>query len=191
MRGKGKSLRNRIAPVRMGDTRSQQRSPCIGFLLAGVTQARITGSVNASAQGGRDLFPACLCGRMDLGIDPGLWAVPHFGPSVGLLLEAVIMLIAMIISACWVIRRFHLPQTPSATISMGLVTLGLLLPAEIAGVLWVRGLPLKEYLASFANTPGIISVMMFLLFAAMPTLVTLLTRGRIGAISTEKTRNRR
>jgi len=120
-----------------------------------------------------------------------LWAVPHFGRMAAMLAEAVIMLIAMIVAARWVIRRFHVPQALGATLSMGLVALGLLLPAEIAGVLWVRGLPLKEYLASFANTPGIISLVMFLLFAAMPTLVTRLTRGRVGTISTKKTRNRR
>lgn len=120
-----------------------------------------------------------------------LWAVPHFGPTLGLLLEAVIMLIAMIISARWIIRRFHVPRTRPVTISMGPVALGLLVPAEIAGVLWVRGLPLKECLASFVNTPGVIPLVMFLLFAAMPTLVTLLTRGRVGAIPTDKTRNRR
>ena len=120
-----------------------------------------------------------------------LWAMPHFGPILGLLLEALIMLIAMIISARWTIHRFDVPQTFPVTISMGLVALGLLLPAEIAGVLWVRGLSLKEYLASFANTPGVIPLVIFLLFAAMPTLVTLLTRGRVGAIPTDNTQNRR
>jgi hypothetical protein len=120
-----------------------------------------------------------------------LWAVPHLGRVAAMLSEAVIMLTAMIVAARWVIRRFDVPRTLLATISMGLVALALLVPAEIAGVLWVRGLPLKEYLASFANTPGIISLVMFLLFAAMPTLVTRLTRGRVGTISTKKTRNRR
>lgn len=64
---------------------------------------------------------------------------------------------------------------------MGLAALRLLLPAEIAGVLWVRGLPLQEYLASFANGPGLISLVMFLLFAAMPTLVA-----RAGSVSRPK-----
>jgi hypothetical protein len=66
---------------------------------------------------------------------------------------------------------------------MGLVAPGILAPAEIAGVLWVRGLSLHEYLTSFVTTPGVISAVMFLRFAAMPSLVTLLTRGRGGAIS--------
>jgi hypothetical protein len=66
---------------------------------------------------------------------------------------------------------------------MGVVALGILVPAEIAGVLSVRGLSLQEYLTSFMTAPGIISLVMFLLFAVMPSLVTLLTRRRGGAIA--------
>ena len=36
-----------------------------------------------------------------------LWAMPRFGRQTGVLLEAVIMLIAMIVVARWAIRRFH------------------------------------------------------------------------------------
>jgi hypothetical protein len=110
-----------------------------------------------------------------------LWAVPRFGRVMAQLIEAVIMLIAMIISARWVMRRFEVHQTLGSTILMGLVALGILAPAEIAGALWVRRLSLNEYLASFVTAPGVISAVMFLLFAAMPSLVTLLTRGRGGA----------
>jgi hypothetical protein len=101
-----------------------------------------------------------------------LWAVPHLGRVTAMLSEAVIMLIAMIVAARWVIRRFEVPQTLSDTLSIGLIAIGLLLPAESAGVRWVRGLSLQEYLASFVTAPGIISLVMFLLFASMPTLVT-------------------
>jgi hypothetical protein len=82
-----------------------------------------------------------------------------------LLVEAVIMLIAMVVSSRWVMRRFNVPQTLGSTIPMGLVALAILAPAEIAGVLWVRGLSLREYLASFVTAPGVISLVMFLLFA--------------------------
>ena len=111
-----------------------------------------------------------------------LWAVPHFGPVTATLLEAVIMSIAMVAAARWVIRRFEVPQTTPATISIGLVALGLLIPAEIAGVVFLRGLSLQDYFLSFLTAPGMISLVMFLLFAAMPSLITLLTRGRGGAI---------
>jgi hypothetical protein len=53
---------------------------------------------------------------------------------------------------------------------MGLIAIGLLFPAEIAGVVWVRGLSLREYLASFVTGPGVVSLLMFLVFGAMPTL---------------------
>jgi hypothetical protein len=111
-----------------------------------------------------------------------LWAVPRFGRITALLIEAIIMLIAMIVSSHWVMRRFEVRQTLRSTIPMGLVALGILVPAEIAGVLWVRGLSLQEYLARFVTAPGVISAVMFLLFAAMPSLLTLLARGRGGAM---------
>ena len=81
------------------------------------------------------------------------------------------MLVAMAVSARWVIGRFHVEPTFGSTISMGLVALGLLVPAELAGVVWVRGLSLHEYLASLVTAPGLVSLFMFLLFGAMPTLV--------------------
>jgi hypothetical protein len=111
-----------------------------------------------------------------------LWAVPRFGRIPALLTEAIIMLIGMFISARWVIGHSNVAQTLGSTISMGLVAFAILLPAEIAGVLWMRGLSLQEYLANFVSTPGVISAAMFLLFAAMPSLVTLLKHGRGRAI---------
>ena len=108
-----------------------------------------------------------------------LWAVPHLGRVAAMLSETVIMLLAMIVAARWVIRWFDVPRTLLATISMGPVALALLAPAEIAGVVWVRGLSLQGYFASFLTAPGVISgLVMFLLFAAMPTLVT-----RAGSVS--------
>ena len=109
--------------------------------------------------------------------------LPRFGRITALLIEAIIMLIAMIVSSRWVMRRFEVLQTLRSTIPMGLVALGILTPAEIAGVLWVRGLSLQEYLASFVTAPSVISLAMFLLFAAMPSLVMVFIRGRVKAIS--------
>ena len=111
-----------------------------------------------------------------------LWAVPKFGRMTALLVEAIIMLIAMIVAAGWVTLRFDVPQTLGSTIPVGLVALAILAPAEIAGVLWVRGQSLQDYTASFVTAPGVISLVMFVLFAVMPTLVTLVRRGHVGAI---------
>lgn len=104
-----------------------------------------------------------------LGPIRALWATPRFGPMIGMLLEAVIMLMAMIIAAKWAIRRFDVLGTLAGTISMGLIALGLLLPAELAGVLWIRRLSVRDYLGTFLSP--VVALLMFLLFAAMPTLV--------------------
>jgi hypothetical protein len=112
-----------------------------------------------------------------------LWAVPRFGRITALLFEAVIMLTAMILSSRWGMRRFDVPPTLGSTIPMGLVALGILAAAEIAGVLWVRGQSLQDNAASLVTAPAVISLVMFVLFAVMPTLVTLVRRDRIKAIS--------
>ena len=61
-----------------------------------------------------------------------LWAVPYVGRVAATLSEATILLIAMTVAARWVIRRFEVPQTLSDTLSIGLIAIGLLFPAEIA-----------------------------------------------------------
>jgi hypothetical protein len=90
-----------------------------------------------------------------------LWAVPRFGRVTALLFEAVVILMAMIASSRWVMRRFDVPLTLGSTIPVGLVALAILAPAEIAGVLWVRGQSLQDYTASFVTAPGVISLVMF------------------------------
>jgi hypothetical protein len=108
---------------------------------------------------------------MILGPIRELWAVPHFGRVGATIMEAIIMLIAMVVAARWAIRRFEVPHTFASTLSMGLIAIGLLFPAEIVGVVWVRRLSLQEYLGHFATIPGAISLAMFLVFAAMPIVV--------------------
>src|SRR5438128_2157226 len=103
-----------------------------------------------------------FAGGWILGPIRALWAVPHFSRMAATLSEAVIMVIAMTVAARWVIRRFEVPQTLSNTLSIGLIAVVLLFPAEIAGVVWV--LSLREYLASFVTAPGIISLLMFQVF---------------------------
>src|SRR4051812_36391085 len=100
-----------------------------------------------------------------------LWAVPPLGRVASMLLEAVIMLTAMIVAARWVIRWFDVPQALGATISMGLMAIGLLIPAEYAGVVWCAVYRCTSIWRAFADAPGVISLFIFLLFAAMPTLV--------------------
>ena len=91
---------------------------------------------------------------MDIGCDPRTLGGAHLGRVEATLLEAIIMLIAMIVAARWVIRRFEVPQTTPATTAIGLVALGVLIPAEIAGVVFVRRLSFQDYFSSFLTAPA-------------------------------------
>jgi len=100
-----------------------------------------------------------------------LWLVPHLGRTTGLLFEAPLMVIAMILAAGWVLRRLYVPYALNARLAVGLVALAILLVAELAGVRWMRRISIQEYLAGYATPSGLISLLLFLLFAAMPSLV--------------------
>jgi len=47
-----------------------------------------------------------------------------------------------------------------------------------AGVLWVRGSSFQDYVANFVTGPGVISLLMFLLFAVMPAVTAKVAPGR-------------
>ena len=47
----------------------------------------------------------------------------------------------------------------------------LLLAAEVAGARWLRGQPIRDYLAGFVSIPGGAALLLFLVFAAMPAIV--------------------
>jgi hypothetical protein len=58
------------------------------------------------------------------------------------------MLLVTILAARWTVRRLAVPSAPPARLGMGFVALGLLLVAEFTLVLWLRGMSIREYLAS-------------------------------------------
>ena len=68
----------------------------------------------ASGQGRGRLFPAHVRGRMDIGSDPRTLGGVPFLVASATLLEATIMLVAMVLAARWVIRQFEVRQTPPA-----------------------------------------------------------------------------
>jgi hypothetical protein len=97
--------------------------------------------------------------------------IPRLGETIGLLLEAPLMLLVMFFAARWTIRRLAVASALETRAATGLVALGLLIVTELAGARWLRGLSLRDYLWYFASVPGTISLLLFFLFAAMPVLV--------------------
>jgi hypothetical protein len=100
-----------------------------------------------------------------------LWVVPRLGTRMAELMETPIMFMVTLVAARWIVRRHALPSTPSSRLGMGCVALGLLLVAEFTLVLWLRGLSLREYLASRDPVSGTVYYMMLGVFAILPLLV--------------------
>ena len=101
-----------------------------------------------------------------------VWVVPAFGTRVAELLESPIMLVVVIFAARWVVRRFSLPPTLAARLGAGFLALGFLLAAELTMVLGIRRLTLAEYIAGRDPVAGTVYVLLLLVFAVMPLLVS-------------------
>ncbi|MDP9161469.1 MAG: hypothetical protein M3O09_14710, partial [Acidobacteriota bacterium] len=106
-----------------------------------------------------------------LGTMRTLWIAPRLGTRVAELVEMPLMLLITILSARWTVRYLAVPSTPSARLGTGFVALGLLLLAEFTIVLWVRGLTIREYLASRDPVSGTVFYVMLGILAIMPLLV--------------------
>ena len=100
-----------------------------------------------------------------------LWAVPRFGVRTAELMEAPIMLVATVLAARWIVRRFAVPPAPSRRLGVGFLALGLMLLAELTFVLRLRGLTVAGYLASRDPVSGTVYFAMLGLFAVMPLFV--------------------
>ncbi|HSB06001.1 MAG TPA: hypothetical protein VLK23_12485 [Thermodesulfobacteriota bacterium] len=87
------------------------------------------------------------------------------------LIEAPIMLVITIFGARWIVDRLTLPSTVSSRLGMGCIALSLMLVAEFALVLWLRGRSITEYLASRDPVAGTVYYVMLGVFAIMPLLV--------------------
>jgi hypothetical protein len=107
-----------------------------------------------------------------LGIIRVLWAVPHFGTRVAELLEMPFMLIAIVVTARWLVQRLALPSRLWARLGMGLIALSLLLVTEFSVVLYLRGMTIAEYFATRDPVSGTLYYAMLVVFATMPWLVS-------------------
>lgn len=100
-----------------------------------------------------------------------LWAVPRFGARTAELMEFPIMLCVMILAARWVVRRFELSFTASSRLGTGGLALLLLLIAEFAVGVWLRGISLRQYIATRDPVAGTIYYLLLGVFAILPLLV--------------------
>ena len=106
-----------------------------------------------------------------LGIIRTLWVVPRFGTRMAELMETPVMLVVTIVAARWIVLHFAVPSTPSSRLGMGCIALVLLLLAEFGFVLWLRGLSIRDYLATRDPVSGTVYYVMLAAFAVMPLLL--------------------
>ena len=109
-----------------------------------------------------------------LGTIRTLWVVPLVGARTAELMEMPIMLAVTIVAARWTVVRLSVPMVWSARLEMGCIALVLMLIAEFGFVLWIRGLSIKDYLATRDPVAGAVYYLLLAVFAIMP----LLTRRR-------------
>jgi hypothetical protein len=101
-----------------------------------------------------------------------LLIVPLIGDRAAELLEMPLMLLATVLAARWVTRRFPEPRTSAARLSIGGIALGLMLAGELAVGIGLRGMTPADVILNRDPVAGTAYYVSLLLFAAMPWLVS-------------------
>jgi len=99
------------------------------------------------------------------------FVVPRLGERWAELIEMPLMLVAIVLAARHVVRRFALPATLPARLMAGGSGLALLLAAELGMARLIQDRPLAEYVASRDPVSGTAYLVMLGVFALMPALL--------------------
>ena len=94
-----------------------------------------------------------------------LFIVTRFGVRLAELMEFPVMLVVIVLTSRWLVRKF---QLAAHAWLVGLLALGLMIAFEFTLVLWLRGLTLSEYFRERDPVAGAVYYLMLLVFAAMP-----------------------
>lgn len=97
--------------------------------------------------------------------------VPILGDRVAELIEAPIMLVVIVLSARFTIRRMPEPTALTARLAVGFAALAVLLLVEFTVVLWLRDLSIRHYLAERDPVAGSVYVASLSFFALAPAIV--------------------
>jgi hypothetical protein len=97
--------------------------------------------------------------------------VPRVGARAAELAELPVMIMVTWLAARWTIRRFRVPLSTGSRLVMGVVAFALLLAAEFALVLPLRGLTLEQYFATRDPVSSVAYYASLVLLALMPLIV--------------------
>lgn len=96
---------------------------------------------------------------------------PSLGVVVATLIEGPLIMTASYFAARALVRRYFNDTDVTPRLGMGLVALFSLLAVEAAMAGPFRGWTFSEWLAHFSTAEGVISLCLFLVFAAIPALL--------------------
>jgi hypothetical protein len=95
---------------------------------------------------------------------------PRLGELAAVLVEAPLMLAAIILAGVWLSRRGVTPREGTARLLMGSVALVLLFAAEIGTALLLRGQSFADYAARLTEPAGLVFLALAAFFALWPAL---------------------
>jgi hypothetical protein len=111
-----------------------------------------------------------------LGIGRVLMVVPLLGGRTAELLEMPLMLCVIVAAAGWLVRRMLEDSLLPAALGVGFIALGLVLSADLAVGMWLRGMSVTEVFLDRDSVSGAVYYVSLLLFAVMPAIILRLRR---------------
>ena len=111
-----------------------------------------------------------------LGVIRVPFIVPRLGERYAELLEMPFMLVAIVLAARHVVRRFNLPASLPVRLQVGFAALALTVLAELLLAMALQGRTLAAFIASRDPVSGSVYLVMLLLFALMPAILARLNR---------------
>jgi len=98
------------------------------------------------------------------------WLVPKVGVRTAELVESPIMILVTWLAARWVVRRFMVPDSISVRLVIGGFALLLLVSAEVAVGVALRGMSASETITARDPVSGGVYLLSLALYGLMPTL---------------------
>jgi hypothetical protein len=100
-----------------------------------------------------------------------LWLAPHVGPRAAELLEAPLMLAAILLAGRWVSQRFCRGYPAWRRLSVGMIAAAAVLAADISVGVLLRGMPLAQVFIDRDPVSGIVYYGLVTVFALAPWLL--------------------
>lgn len=127
-------------------------------------------------------FAAVFAAGVALGTLRALWLAPAMGERLAQLAEMPVMLAVIVAAAVGIVRWLALEPRLAPRLGMGLAALVLVLVAEFALVLPLRGMTPAQYLASLDPLPAALYYAALVVMAALPMFVRPSVPARRGAL---------